>query len=137
MLGIGGDYIAGAYTCAKYFQGLDLPANRAFVAAFKAMWGAESVIGDVTATPMSAPGCGSWRWRRRAASTSPASSPPPPASSSPTRRPVRTRIHENHHLWTRTRVGRARRDGQFDVVHETRDLIEPNPFPDGFREIAA
>ncbi|MCL7080197.1 transporter substrate-binding protein [Escherichia coli] len=27
------------------------------------------------------------------------------------------------------RVGRARRDGQFDVVWESADLIEPNPFP--------
>ncbi|MBP2231156.1 urea ABC transporter urea binding protein [Azospirillum agricola] len=137
MLGIGGDYIAGAYTCAKYFQGLDLPANRAFVAAFKAMWGAESVIGDVTANAYVGP----WLWKlavEKAGSFDVArvvaASPGIEFADAPA---GRTRIHENHHLWTRTRVGRARRDGQFDVVHETRDLIEPNPFPDGFREIAA
>ena len=32
-----------------------------------------------------------------------------------------------------TRVGRARTDGQFDVVYETPNLIEPNPFPKGYQ----
>ncbi|CAO3402494.1 Urea ABC transporter, substrate-binding protein UrtA [Azospirillum palustre] len=137
MMGIGGDNIAGAFTCAKYFQSLELPANRAFVAAFKAMWGADSVIGDVTHNAWLGP----WLWKlavekagsfdvARVVAASPgiefAGAPAGPL-----------RIHENHHLWTRTRIGRARRDGQFDVVFETRDLIEPNPFPDGFRELAA
>ncbi|WP_449235657.1 urea ABC transporter substrate-binding protein [Azospirillum doebereinerae] len=137
MLGIGGDNIAGAYTCAKYFQGLDLPANRAFVANFKKMWGADSVIGDVTANAYIGP----WLWKlavEKAGSFDvarvTAASPGIEFKDAPA---GHTRIHENHHLWTRTRVGRARRDGQFDVVHETRDLIEPNPFPEGFREIAA
>ena len=43
------------------------------------------------------------------------------------------RIHENHHLWSKTRVGRARNDGQYDVVYETADLMEPNPFPKGYQ----
>jgi len=44
------------------------------------------------------------------------------------------RIHDkNHHLWSRTRVGRARLGGQFDVVYETPELIEPNPFPAGYQ----
>ncbi|WP_420797543.1 urea ABC transporter substrate-binding protein [Azospirillum doebereinerae] len=137
MLGIGGDYIAGAYTCAKYFQGLDLPANRAFVANFKKMWGADSVIGDVTANAYIGP----WLWKlavEKAGSFDvarvAAASPGIEFKDAPA---GHTRIHENHHLWTKTRVGRARRDGQFDVVYETKDLIEPNPFPEGFREIAA
>jgi len=137
MLGIGGDYIAGAYTCAKYFQGLELPANKAFVANFKAMWGADSVIGDVTHNAYVGP----WLWKlavEKAGSFDvarvTAASPGIVFKDAPA---GETRIHENHHLWTRTRVGRARRDGQFDLVYETRDLIEPNPFPDGFREIAA
>ncbi len=29
------------------------------------------------------------------------------------------------------RVGRARPDGQFDVIFQTPDLIEPNPFSEG------
>jgi len=44
------------------------------------------------------------------------------------------RIHESQYLWSKSRIGRGRRDGQFDVIFESRDLIEPNPFPKGFNE---
>ncbi len=43
------------------------------------------------------------------------------------------RIHENHHLWSKTRVGRARADGQYEVVFETAELMEPDPFPAGYQ----
>ena len=43
------------------------------------------------------------------------------------------RIHENHHLWSKTRVGRARPDGQYDLIYETADLMEPDPFPKGYQ----
>ena len=42
------------------------------------------------------------------------------------------KIHPNHHLLSRSRVARARPDGQFDIVY-TSDLIEPNPFPKGYQ----
>ncbi len=44
------------------------------------------------------------------------------------------RIHENHHLWSKTRVGKARVDGQYDVVYETSELVEPDPFPKAISE---
>jgi len=34
----------------------------------------------------------------------------------------------NHHVAKKVRVGRARADGQFDIVFES-GVIEPNPFP--------
>jgi urea transport system substrate-binding protein len=34
----------------------------------------------------------------------------------------------NHHVAKKVRVGRARADGQFDIVFES-PVIEPNPFP--------
>ena len=37
--GIGGENIAGAFACMKYFQSLDNANNKAFVPAFKKMWG--------------------------------------------------------------------------------------------------
>ena len=43
------------------------------------------------------------------------------------------RIHENHHLWSKTRVGRAKLDGQFELIYETADLVEPDPFPKGYQ----
>ena len=43
------------------------------------------------------------------------------------------RIHENHHLWSKTRVGKAKLDGQFELIFETADLVEPDPFPKGYQ----
>jgi urea transport system substrate-binding protein len=42
------------------------------------------------------------------------------------------KLHKNHHLWSKLRVGKARLDGQFDVLYES-ELIEPNPFPEGYQ----
>jgi urea transport system substrate-binding protein len=57
--GIGGENIAGAFACMKYFQSLDNPNNKAFVAAFKKMWGEKTVIGDVTQAAYLGP----WLWK--------------------------------------------------------------------------
>ena len=43
------------------------------------------------------------------------------------------KVHENHHLWSKTRVGRALADGQYEVVFETAELVEPDPFPEGYQ----
>jgi len=43
------------------------------------------------------------------------------------------RIHENHHVCSKTRVGRARIDGQYDLIYETAELMEPDPYPKGYQ----
>ena len=43
------------------------------------------------------------------------------------------KLHENHHLWSKARIGQAQADGQFKVVAESPALIEPNPFPKGYQ----
>ena len=43
------------------------------------------------------------------------------------------KLHENHHLWSKARIGQAQADGQFKVVAESAALIEPNPFPKGYQ----
>ena len=131
--GIGGENIAGAYACMKYFQSLDNPNNKAFVPAFKKMWGEKTVIGDVTQAAYLGP----WLWKLTAEKAGSfdvdkiaAASPGIEFKGAPE---GYVRIHENHHLWSKTRVGRARLDGQYDVVYETPDLMEPNPFPKGYQ----
>ena len=42
-------------------------------------------------------------------------------------------VHENHHLWSKTRIGLAKPDGQYELVYETADLMEPDPFPEGYQ----
>ncbi len=131
--GIGGENIVGAYACMKYFQSLDNPNNAAFVKAFKDMWGQDIVIGDVTQAAYLGP----WLWKltvEKAGSFDidkiAAASPGVEFTGAPE---GYVRIHENHHLWSKTRVGRARTDGQYDLIYETADLVEPNPFPKGYQ----
>ena len=133
ILGIGGENIVGAYACMKYFQSLKNPNNAAFVPAFKKMWGEKSVIGDVTQAAY----LGAWLWKLTAEKAGSfdidkiaAASPGVEFKGAPE---GYVRIHENHHLWSKTRVGRARTDGQYDLVYETADLVEPNPFPKGYQ----
>jgi urea transport system substrate-binding protein len=133
ILGIGGENIVGAYAAMKYFQSLDNPNNKAFVSEFKKMWGEKSVIGDVTQAAYEGP----WLWKlacEKAQSFDTdkviAASPGIEMKNAPE---GYVRIHENHHLWSKTRIGRARSDGQYDVIYETADLVEPNPFPKGYQ----
>jgi urea transport system substrate-binding protein len=131
--GIGGENIAGTYACMKYFQSLKNPNNEKFVPAFKKMWGEKTVIGDVTQAAYLGPNL--WKLTAEKAGSFDidkiaAASPGVEFKGAPE---GYVRIHENHHLWSRTRVGRARPDGQYDVVLETADLVEPNPFPKGYQ----
>ena len=131
--GIGGDNIAGAYACMKYFQSLDNENNKAFVSAFKKMWGEKTVIGDVTQAAYLGP----WLWKlsvEKAGSFDinkiAAASPGVEFKGAPE---GYVRVHENHHLWSKTRVGRARKDGQYDLIYETAQLMEPDPYPKGYQ----
>ncbi|MGO8918076.1 MAG: urea ABC transporter substrate-binding protein [Stellaceae bacterium] len=133
ILGIGGENIVGAYACMKYFESLDNANNKAFVAAFKKMWGNEIVIGDFTQAAYLGP----WLWKltvEKAGSFDidkvAAASPGVEFKGAPE---GYVRIHENHHLWSKTRVGRARSDGQYDLIYETAELMEPDPFPKGYQ----
>ncbi len=134
IVGIGGENIAGAFACMKYFQSLDNANNKAFVAAFKKMYGEAAVIGDVTQAAYLGP----WLWKltvEKAGSFDVDKIAVASGGIVFDKAPEGyVRIHDtNHHLWSRTRVGRARTDGQFDVIFETPELIEPNPFPKGYQ----
>ncbi|MDY6812798.1 MAG: urea ABC transporter substrate-binding protein [Pseudomonadota bacterium] len=130
--GIGGENVEGFYSAMKYFQSLDIPANEAFVAAFKARYGEDSVIGDVTQAAYLGP----WLWKMAVEKAGSfdvdkvvAASPGIEFGQAPE---GYVRIHPNHHLWSKLRVGRWQADGQAVVVYES-ELIEPNPFPEGYQ----
>ncbi|MBB4350791.1 urea ABC transporter substrate-binding protein [Aliirhizobium cellulosilyticum] len=133
ILGIGGENMAGAYAMMKYFQSLDNPNNKAFVEAFKKMWGDNIVIGDVTQAAYLGP----WLWKAAVEKAGSfdidkikAASPGIELTTAPE---GYVKIHENHHLWSKARVGRAKTDGQYELVYETADLMEPDPFPEGYQ----
>ncbi len=133
ILGIGGENIEGAYASMKYFQSLENDNNKDFVAAFKKRWGKDIVIGDVTQAAYLGP----WLWK---AAVEKAGSfdidkvrEASPGIELKTAPEGYVKVHENHHLWSKTRVGRAGADGQYDVVFETKELMEPDPFPEGYQ----
>ncbi len=131
--GIGGENIAGAYASMKYFESLKNPNNEAFVGAFHKMWGDKTVIGDVTQAAYLGPNL--WKLTAEKAGSFDvdkiaAASPGIEFKGAPE---GYVKIHPNHHLWSRSRIGLAKTDGQFEVVYETPELIEPNPFPKGYQ----
>jgi len=133
LLGIGGENAAGFYSSMKYFQSLDNPNNKKFVEAFKAKYGAKAVIGDVTQAAYLGP----WLWKAAVEKAGSfdvdkvvAASPGVELKTAPE---GYVKIHPNHHLWSKARIGQIQPDGQFKSVAESPDLIEPNPFPKGYQ----
>ncbi|OZI26316.1 urea ABC transporter substrate-binding protein [Bordetella genomosp. 9] len=133
LLGIGGENAEGFWSCMKYFQSLTNENNKKFVAAFKAKYGPNAVIGDVTQAAYLGP----WLWKMAVEKAQSfdvdkvvAASPNLEFKQAPE---GYVKVDPNHHLWSRTRVGQIRKDGQFDVVYETPDLIKPDPFPEGYQ----
>lgn len=134
VLGIGGENLEGFYSVMKYFQSQDNPNNAAFVKAFKEMHGEDSVMGDVTQAAYLGP----WLWKAAVEKAGSFDVDKVVAASETAGIELTTapegyvKLHPNHHLWSKTRVGRWNKDGQATVVFES-DLIEPNPFPKGYQ----
>jgi urea transport system substrate-binding protein len=133
ILGIGGENVAGFYASMKYFQSLDNPNNKKFVEAFKAKWGKDAVIGDVTQAAYLGP----WLWKLTVEKANSFDVDKIAAASAGIEFKEApegyVRIHENHHLWSKARIGEMQSDGQFKLIAESADLIEPNPFPKGYQ----
>jgi urea transport system substrate-binding protein len=132
LLGIGGENMVGFYAAMKYFQSLDNENNKKFVAAFKAKYGPNSVIGDVSQAAYLGP----WLWKAGVEKANSfevdkvvAASPGIELTTAPE---GYVKIHPNHHLWSKLRIGQAEASGQYKVVYES-ELIEPNPFPKGYQ----
>jgi urea transport system substrate-binding protein len=132
LLGIGGENMEGFYASMKYFESLDNANNKKFVADFKTKYGANSVMGDVTQAAYLGP----WLWKAAVEKAGSfdvdkvvAASPNLELTSAPE---GYVKIHPNHHLWSKTRIGQVQKDGQFKVIYES-GLIEPNPFPKGYQ----
>nr|WP_156826645.1 urea ABC transporter substrate-binding protein [Kushneria aurantia] len=132
VLGIGKQNVAGFWSSMKYFQSLDIPANNDFVAAFRAEYGEDAVIGDVTESAYLGP----WLWKRAVEKAGSFDVSRVTAASAGLEWQEGlphgyTRLMPNHHLSMRTRIGEWQPDGQARVIFES-EIIEPNPFPEGY-----
>ena len=133
MLGVGGENFAGFYSSMKYFQSLTNDNNKKFVEAFKKAYGPKAVIGDVTQAAYLGP----WLWKAAVEKAGSfdvdkvvAASPGIELKSAPE---GYVKVHQNHHLWSKSRIAQGLPDGTFKVVAESPELIEPNPFPKGYQ----
>lgn len=127
--GIGKENALGYYACMGYFQSIKNPANERFVKAFRAKYGQDRVIGD----PMEVAYNSVYLWKlavEKAKSFDPDKVIAASGGIDLDAPEGKIRVHStNHHVWKKVRIGRARADGQFDIVWESPNAIEPNPFP--------
>ncbi|WP_038209957.1 urea ABC transporter substrate-binding protein [Xenophilus azovorans] len=133
MTGVGGENFNGFYSSMKYFQTLDNPNNKKFVEAFKAKYGKDAVIGDVTQAGYLGP----WLWKAAVEKAGSfdvdkvvAASPGIELKTAPE---GYVKLDANHHLWSKSRIAQGQPDGTFKVVAESPDLIRPDPFPKGYQ----
>jgi urea transport system substrate-binding protein len=122
--------VEGHMAAWTYFQTVPTPGNRQFVERFQSEWGSDRVMDD----PMEAAYCQVYLWKLAAEK----------AGSflvDEIRTALRSGIEfdapggkiridpKNQHTYKRFRMGRIRKDWQFDIVHESTDWIEPDPYP--------
>lgn len=121
--------MAGDYAAWNYFQSIDSRENAAFVARFKARFGADRVVSD----PMEAAYIGVRLWAKAVEDARSTTS----ALVRQTLAKQRLAAPEGdvlvdratNHTWKTPRIGRIRTDGQFDVIWQSNDLVRPVPYP--------
>ncbi len=125
---IGPAYLKGHFAAWNYFQTVDTPASKAFLAAFKAEYGPDRVVND----PMEAAYTMVYLWKQavekaktyedlekvRAAAIG-------QTFEAPNGKVV---MNANHHISKIVRVGKVREDGLFDIVYSTPTAVEPVPW---------
>ena len=124
------ELVQGHYVAASYFQSVDSSINRRFVQAFKKEYGEDRVTDD----PMDAAYVQVYLWK---AAVEAAGSTDPQKIREALEKTIefdgpggKVRIDpRNHHLYKKFRLGRINGNRQFDIVHESPELIQPEPFP--------
>jgi urea transport system substrate-binding protein len=121
--------MAGHYAARNYFQSIPGPENQAFVKRFRDHFGQNAVVDG----PTEASYVNLQMWVQAALE----------ADSSDVAQVQRTILRQSlpapegivavdpvtRHVWKIARVGRARDDGQFDIVWDSARPLEPTPFP--------
>lgn len=131
----GGNRLTRHYAAWTYFQSLPGEENRHFLAAYQARYGAGRPVSD----PMQASCVAIHLWvqaAREAGSADPARVQRTILSQTIKAPEGMVAIDpDTRHLWKTPRIGKIRPDGQFDIVWDAGQPLEPMPFPSyRFRE---
>jgi len=127
---MGADNAVGHYTSFNYFQTVDTPENKSFVERYKAKYGAN----EVTNAVMEAAYFQTYLLAQAIAKSGTDADAlifeglPGQEFNAP-QGPVKIDEKNHHtHLWAR--IGKARDDGQFDIVWTSKERIRPDPWVD-------
>lgn len=128
VAGIGLDNVRGQLTAWNYYQTLDTPANKKFVAAFQAKYGAERVTSD----PMEAAytSLHLWKGMVEKANSFDVAAVQDAAGGVTFGAPEGevTVNGENHHIAKTAHIGRINDQGLIDSVWNSGRAIEPDPY---------
>jgi branched-chain amino acid transport system substrate-binding protein len=125
---IGAELCEGHITAATYFGSLDRESNRRFAADFRRAFGADKPISmwsagayaQVRLFALALESAGTLDTQRLVDAALGLSYEAPEGS---------IRLDpENNHTWLTPRIGRVRRDGQFDIVWEGKAVVKPDPY---------
>src|SRR5665647_957626 len=126
---MGPELMTGHYVAWNYFQSVESVENSAFIERFHHHFGRERVLDD----PMEAAYIGVHLWvnTRRATGTTDMAAMKAALGQQTMNAPegIVSVDADTRHLWKPVRIGRARADGQFDIVWQSGRSISPEPFP--------
>jgi urea transport system substrate-binding protein len=124
---IGVEYLKGHYAAWNYFQTVDTPANKKFVADFKKEYGENRVTND----PMEAAYIAVYLWKQaveKAGTTDIAKVSAAAYGQTIDAPEGKVTMDANHHISKIVRIGQVRLDGLFDIVYATPAPVEPVPW---------
>lgn len=125
---IGVEYLKGHYAAWNYFQTVDTPASKKFVAAFKAKFGEKRVVND----PMEAAYIMVYLWAaavKKAGKYDDLDAVKKAAYGSTFEAPEGlVTMNPNHHLSKFVRIGEVVDTGLFKIVEETKEAVKPLPW---------
>lgn len=129
LAAMGPESMTGHYAAWNYFQSVKSVENSAFIQRFHHRFGQGRVLDD----PLEAAYIGVHLWvnARRMTDTPDMSTVKAALGQQTMNAPegVVAVDADTRHLWKPVRIGRARSDGQFDIVWQSRRSIAPAPFP--------
>ena len=124
---IGPTLVAGHYAVWNYFQSLDTPGNKKFIAAYKAKFGADAVMSD----PMVHGYLDVYAWKaavEKAKSFEPKAVRAAAPGVEVDTAMGKARFDGNGSLYQKVLVGQAQPDAQFTIVWSSAEPVKPEPY---------
>jgi urea ABC transporter urea binding protein len=128
---MGPENALGHYTSFNYFQSVDTPENKEFVARYKSKYGKDQVTNAVMeAAYFSAYFLAQAIDKVKTTDTDALIFEGLPGQEFQAPQGKVKIDEKNHHTWLWARIGRANAEGQFDVVDTSKTWIRPDPWVD-------